>query len=324
MTKIQKSLNLIEHELFHSRDDDNSFSDRVVLHDWQTGPACSIEQIVSPMEPKIHNASSMRRCSLGISMEDIYELTGDNMRTFDSSSSLSVQSPRHKSSKRTSLDLVLSDKNDSVQMHAYCEPSNETFSGSSPDIVLPDNIDSVQVHTCREPSNENFSVDRIASPDREQNQTSWKRSRRVSVVASQEEFSDYLSSPPFDPSSPHYTSGIAFDYQQYLKDLINCMNRSQQTRRKVDSIKKLMKQNGNSKTTSSLSLNNKKGLSYAAIKQARRKPRLGPEGDESDNVVSSSSPAATFAPPLKSRRIPRRRSSLAVQAFKMQFFPDSF
>jgi len=297
MTKIQKSLNLIEeifeHEFIHSKDDDNSSIDRAVSHGWQTGPACSIEQSVSPMELKSHTASSMRRCSLGISMEDILELTGDDMRTFDSSSSLNVQSTRRKSSKRTSLDLVLSDKNDSV--HAYCEPSNENFSGYG-----------------------------MVPPDREQNQTCWKRSRRVSVAASQEELSDSLSSPPFDPSSPNYTSDIAFDYQQYLKDLINCMNRSQQTRRKVDSIKKLMKQYGKSKTTSNLSLNNKKGLSYAAIKQARRKPRLGPGGDDGDNLVSSSSPTATFAPPLTSRRVSRRRSSIAVQAFKMQFFPDSY
>ena len=132
---------------------------------------------------------------------------------------------------------------------------------------------------------------------------------------------------------------------------------------RVNNIKKLLKkQNPASNTTSTstttnttLIRQNTKGVSYSAIKCARRKnrspkPRMLKtleenhddepimsttvvpfEIPESVSISTSSTPMATSSL-LNSttcnmkmpRRISRRRSSVAVQAFKNQFFPDFF
>jgi len=132
------------------------------------------------------------------------------------------------------------------------------------------------------------------------------------------------------------------------------------TRMRVNNIKKLLKkQNPASNTTithsNTLIRQNTKGVSYSAIKCARRKNRSPKpsmlktleenhddepimsttvvpfEIPESVSISTSSTPMATSSS-LNSttcnmkmpRRVSRRRSSVAVQAFKNQFFPDFF
>ena len=270
-----------------------------------------------------------RRGSLGISMEDIIELTGES-QGYASAAGYGHGPTKSKAWRRSSLDLIIS----SDKQIPDAEDLDTSFHYSK--------SMSMSMHVTKE---DNSTQSTATSTSQYERTTERRRT------------------PPFDPSSPYYSSKFAASYQEYLKSLIECMDESQKTRMRVNNIKKLLKkQNPASNTTSTstttnttLIRQNTKGVSYSAIKCARRKNRSPKpsmyktleenhddepimsttvvpfEIPESVSISTSSTPMATSSS-LNSttcnmkmpRRVSRRRSSVAVQAFKNQFFPDFF
>lgn len=271
-----------------------------------------------------------RRGSIGISMEDIIELTGESQGSA-SAAGYGHGPTKSKAWRRSSLDLIIS----SDKQIPDAEDLDTSFHYSK--------SMSMSMHVTKE---DNSTQSTATSTSQYERTTERRRT------------------PPFDPSSPYYSSKFAASYQEYLKSLIECMDESQKTRMRVNNIKKLLKKQNpasnttitrTSSTSNTLIRQNTKGVSYSAIKCARRKNRSPKpsmlktleenhddepimsttvvpfEIPESVSISTSSTPMATSSL-LNSttcnmkmpRRISRRRSSVAVQAFKNQFFPDFF
>ena len=301
-----------------------------------------------------------RRGSLGISMEDIIELTGESQGSA-SAAGYGHGPTKSKAWRRSSLDLIISSdkqipdaedldtsfhnsKSMSRSTHVTKEDTTAWASGA-----LNDGDGSIDF--------EQPTADLMRSPSSSSESTATSTSQY-------ERTTERRRTPPFDPSSPYYSSKFAASYQEYLKSLIECMDESQKTRMRVNNIKKLLKKQNpasnttitrTSSTSNTLIRQNTKGVSYSAIKCARRKNRSPKpsmlktleenhddepimsttvvpfEIPESVSISTSSTPMATSSS-LNSttcnmkmpRRISRRRSSVAVQAFKNQFFPDFF
>jgi hypothetical protein len=271
-----------------------------------------------------------RRGSIGISMEDIIELTGESQGSA-SAAGYGHGPTKSKAWRRSSLDLIIS----SDKQIPDAEDLDTSFHYSK--------SMSMSMHVTKE---DNSTQSTATSTSQYERTTERRRT------------------PPFDPSSPYYSSKFAASYQEYLKSLIECMDESQKTRMRVNNIKKLLKKQNpasnttitrTSSTSNTLIRQNTKGVSYSAIKCARRKNRSPKpsmlktleenhddepimsttvvpfEIPESVSISTSSTPMATSSS-LNSttcnmkmpRRVSRRRSSVAVQAFKNQFFPDFF
>ena len=321
----------------------------------------SIPMPTSSASSTTTNKVMTRRGSLGISMEDIIELTGES-QGYASAAGYGHGPTKSKAWRRASLDLIISSDK---QIPADAEDLDTSFHNSK--------SMSRSTHVTKEDTTAWASGalnDGDGSIDFEQPTADLMRSPSSSSESTATSTSQYertterRRTPPFDPSSPYYSSKFAASYQEYLKSLIECMDESQKTRMRVNNIKKLLKKQNpasnttitrTSSTSNTLIRQNTKGVSYSAIKCARRKNRSPKpsmlktleenhddepimsttvvpfEIPESVSISTSSTPMATSSL-LNSttcnmkmpRRISRRRSSVAVQAFKNQFFPDFF
>ena len=283
-----------------------------------------------------HSRMMNRRSSLGISMEDILELTGDSTSTSTSTSTSDkiFQPEGTGGSSRTSTKPSTSGSERCSLGHFF---SPEELPENSKDLddcfhFTPTNDDSAGRDITS-----TIAGDLLAIGQNDADPSAAMRRFSMGLCDLQE-----ILSPPFDLSSPNFSPRFASSYEGYLKSLIECMNQSEQTRARVNKIKTLMKLKENSKFTPF------KGISYSTIKGARRKnskelnrsPRTcSPESDtrrtstctaweREDEPVSWIHPYSPHdgLPPQtmvsQSFSLPRRRSSLALQSFQMDFFPD--
>ncbi len=134
---------------------------------------------------------------------------------------------------------------------------------------------------------------------------------------------------PFDTSSPSYSSKFMSDYENDLKQLIECMNKSDATRDKVKEVKAKMnwevisnqfKENGKSSDSHS-PFHPERGGGF--------RNRLGSDYPMTTFFSSSDLDRPSFAvtplvraPSTPMKRMQPRRSSLDLQGYMSQYFPD--
>ena len=346
---------------------------------WQTSSSDAVERtpLKRQEDREISPEKAKRRCSLGISLSDIYDLTGDSRRTF---------------SKRCSLDLImgggltapagdnmgsfnrlssllssdsLGRKSVSIEVNKmnaewssaqdYHRPSgnelirkveenaslllgpcrrflakeNDDFDVQQADRIYHEETDRPDSSGAAHIDTDQGGVDDV--PDVQRCSSTSTCASAASSACSSTQNHTVENSSPLNPNSPYYSVKFANSYENKLHGLIQCMNDSEQSRLRVNKIKILMKRTTTKNTRShhsilentSLIRNNKKQISYAAIKSARSKKRI----NLAQRSVSAFRPFTTCHEQKKHtmpRRVSRRRSSLAMQSYAMQFFPDSF
>lgn len=322
-------------------------------------------------------SKASRRSSLGISMSDLCELTGDSI--FESFGDPSCEDPF----ETLSNDLQNFDSNINSNTWTSSELSNQIRVLRRTSLSL--------VPICNDTDIKEKEFDAALDSFFHDQASEIQSSGPVSSPGSA------LVQSPFDPNNPSYSvkfANFSKDYQGSLNELAGQMETSKKSRSKVAMVKMLLMRNQKKErftrklaaatglnTTKSeetrkmllkahyLNLTNKasgtrslmnvmpssscnaKPISYAAIKNARRKNastriEYAPSRQVSmdttvcfDDVVPSSCSSGmnmnmnmnmntthhmTNSNPLvMARRISRRRSSLAIQSFQMQFFPDS-
>ena len=309
-----------------------------------------------------------RRRSLGISMHDLCEMTGDSI--FESFGDSSCEDPF----KSLPTDLKNFNSNSNSNSWTFSELSNRSR------VLKRTSLSFMPLCSDTDLEEKDFDV-ALDSFFREQ-ASEIQPSGPVSVPASA------LVQSPFDPSNPLYSiesTNFAKDYQCRLKELAGQMETSARSRSKVAMVKMLLMRNKKKEhftrrlaatelnatkseetrklllkahylnltkkasgtrspmnVTSSSSSCNAKPISYAAIKDARRKnstTRCEEPGARQvfmdatvtfdDDDAFPSAPCSSGMnminsnPLVMARRVSRRRSSLAIQSFQMQFFPDS-
>jgi hypothetical protein len=322
-------------------------------------------------------SKASRRRSLGISMHDLCELTGDSI--FESFGDSSSEDPFESLPK----DLQNFNSNSNSNSWTSSELSNQIR------VLRRTSLSFMPI--CSDTDIEEKEFDAALDIFFHEQASDIQHSGPVSVPASA------LVQSPFDPSNPLYSvefANFAKDYQGRLKELAGQMETSEKSRSKVAMVKMLLVRNQKKErftrklaatglnTTKSeetrkmllkahyLNLTNKaygtgtrspmnvpsssstcnvnaKPISYAAIKDARRKNSTTRNEEPAARQVSMdttvnfddavpSAPCSSSGmnmhmnthmtnsnPLFTARRVSRRRSSLAIQSFQMQFFPDS-
>ena len=239
-----------------------------------------------------------RRASLGISMEDLLELTGDHVDYDNSSRFLTKPMARRRTSldlvfsagkltgdfidndngsglltkplalasRRTSLDLVFAAADKRSAHDNYLDTSYHTSHTSiqHDNISLGDEKDDID--NCLDPDSL-FALGQLCATDNPiQDDAVISCTSSCSYESSQHKEEAYNSSEsPFDPSSPHYSPEFLSNYKKYLKSLIECMNKSQHSRMQVQKIKDIMRHKNTQGATVV------KRNSAISIKAARRK-----------------------------------------------------
>lgn len=284
-----------------------------------------------------------RRASLGISMEDIMELTAETSSISAPGSEFGFKSmslgkdkdaqKTMRAWRRTSLDLLFSTVNHG-HMAGKEEGLGESSEAAWASSILDDDVarNHNEYESCQDDTTDlpRRSCS-LSSASTAASASSFIANHTISssiITTGLSPASDAAASsklPPFDPSSPYYSSKFVANYQTYLKCLLECMDDSQRTRKRVDSIKKTLKkhntsfksllaknlvsmgsmENLSSSTGALIDVQKKtKGMSYSAIKKARRKKKRQQlqrkhhqqDGDYPIGVSSSASvscPAAT-------------------------------
>ena len=236
-----------------------------------------------------------RRASLGISMEDLSELTGDRVDYDNGSSFLTkpimarrrtsldlvfsagkltgdfidndngsglLTKPLTLASRCTSLDLVFAAADKRSANDDYLDTSSHTSRTSiqHDNISLGDEKDDID--DCLDPDSL-FALGQLCATDNPiQDDADISCTSSCSYESLQHKEEAYNSSePPFNPSSPHYSPEFLSNYKKYLASLIECMNKSQHSRMQVQKIKDLMRHKKTQGAT----------VSAIAIKAARRK-----------------------------------------------------
>lgn len=330
-----------------------------------------------PFKSEITPEKAKRRCSLGISLSDIYDLTcdsrrtvnkrcsldlimgggltapaGDNMGSFNRLSSLLSSGSLGRKSVSGEVNKMNAEWSSAQDYHRlsgnelirkveekaslllgpcrrYLAKKNNDFDAQQADRIYheetdrPDSSGAAHIDTDRGGVDDVPGVQRCSS-------TSTFASAASSACSSTQNHTVENSSP-LNPNSPYYSVKFANSYENKLHGLIQCMNDSEQSRLRVNKIKILMKRATTKNTRShhsientSLIRSNKKQISYAAIKSARSNQK---RINLAQRSVSAFKPFTTCHEQKKHtmpRRVSRRRSSLAMQSYAMQFFPDSF
>jgi hypothetical protein len=291
-----------------------------------------------------------RRMSLGISMEDIYDLTGES-------------------------DLYTSQELDTIIHHDQQHPlgleiqKNESLPKQS--VVFRRTSLSFMPINSSDPFNFNFDMegDDLNLLDTSDLQGIWESEDMVASSSSQ----------IVDPYNPLQDPEFAQRYEIQLEGLIKCMKKSSSTRSKVALIKKdikkkfsyatkkqqqklaamgLNKSQDTRKRLLEMGLATSSGLnkvSYADIKSSRRRRRspcaaslvpsskafshlFDPTEFEKQSIRSVSMDVSCFGgcnpyntmnkggfmpeKVMNRNKFARRRSSLTLQTYQMQFFPD--
>lgn len=292
-----------------------------------------------------------RRLSLGISMEDIYDLTGE---PFDIMAE-----------KCTSQELDPSVLRHGKQQHLGLDQMNDCMPQKS--VVFRRTSLSFMPINSSDPFNFNFDMegDDLNLLDASDIQGIWESEDMLASSSSQ-----------IDPYNPLQDPEFAKRYELQLEDLIKCMKKSSSTRSKVALIKKDIKSkfsfrkqqqklapmglNKSQDTRKYLLemgkrskplLETSSGLqkvSYCDIKSSRRRSRhspvptkavshtFDPTEYEKQNIRSVSMDVSLaggsklyntmdnggFKMMMNRNKYARRRSSLTLQTYQMQFFPD--
>ena len=288
------------------------------------------------------------RSSLGINMEDTSEL-GDHSETNEGFAAHSSNNHHLAASRSGSLDFLFSEQKHEGSMHSkpLPLPASRRYSlDFQVSKIGPEYQNNPRVHDDGHYSGRqctNQGTDFGKNEDNEEGTTSMCSSHSSPVVSSSDSKGAYSADntahpKSFDPSSPYYSSEFMANYEGDLKVLIEHMTKSESTREHVNKIKAMMNWNDESKLKTQRSGGSRcdstsrpRGLSGSAIKSARRK-QSKKDCSRPDHSTHRAGPASFTMTPLtrtltsitstSPRRVPRRRSSLGLQLFKSQYFPD--
>lgn len=283
-----------------------------------------------------------RRGSLGIALEDVFELTGDSPDSSRKRCSLDLlfQTTTGESEQQ---QLQVRPKTENTQQKYYFRRSSMSLVempplGSTNDIDLNHDLstDSYSCHDSDVTSVSNQNYDR--SPLKRVSLSSTSASTSAEPMAS---LSPFSSISTFKPDLASLSPLLNTNYESKLKHLINCMDNSEISRREVSKVKIAMKKHLKTqrkklqqslldqqmklktqenqlkklKECSIASVKPGSSISYCAIKASRRQLRTV----SSTQAYTTGEPTSLGGMPVLSMR---RRSSVGVQSFKMKFFPD--